>query len=276
MAVSGHLILCSLAFLTVLASIVEIVLASRVLHYLSTLHDQVNYAYNGVEESGANPVIPLNEAPTFEQPWVLVQSGLIWAVPRTELAAGTIAFALGLLLCIYFLGKIWFSRKSGSRYVVQDFGANGWIATVLLPILALAITGLFIYVFAVSGYSASNANLSLGGTLGGTSWDATPTWEVWTCAMSSFLDKDSSFPAARSEWNTICRLTVSSHVLPLLQLTTNDVKFNHRQVRDGLCCLSLSLRYFRYAHFRSSSGARQPKPVLHLESQPKPFLHLES
>jgi len=218
MAVSGHLILWSLAFLTVLASIVEIVLASWVLHYLSTLHDQVNYVYNGVDQSGAYSAIPLNQATTFAQPWVLVQSGLIWAVPQTELAAGTIAFALGLLLCVYILRKIWLSRKSGSRYVVLDFGANGWISTSFLPALALAITGLFIYVFAVSGYSASNANLSIDGALGGESWDATPTWEVWTCAMLSFLDKDSSAAAARSEWKTICRLTTGARwaLLPVL------------------------------------------------------------
>jgi len=220
MADPASLFLCSLAFLTVLASVAEIVLASWVLDYLNRLHDQVNYSYDGIEQSGANPTAPfppLSQNITFEQPWVLVQSGLVWAVPRTELAAGTIAFALGLLIGVYVLGRNRPLRKSGLRCVVSGFGASDWIATVLPPILALAITALFIYVFAVSVNSASHTNLHLNGPLGGAAWDATPTWEVWTCAMSSFLDKDTSFPAARSEWNTICRLTVRLHMSPLLQ-----------------------------------------------------------
>ena len=218
MAVSARLVPCILALLTILASVTEIALASWVLYYLNTLRDQVNYAYDGIEESSANPIVPVlpsNQTLTFEQPWVVVQSGIVWAVPRTELAAGTIAFALGLLICV--LLKIRSSGKSGSRYVVSDFGTRDRIAIVLPLILALAITVLFAYVFVVSGYSAGHAKLSLGGALGGSGWDATPTWEVWTCAMSSFLDKHSSIPAARSEWNDICRMTVRLHISPVLQ-----------------------------------------------------------
>lgn len=69
--------------------------------------------------------------------------------------------------------------------------------------LILAVTALFIYVFAASGTSASGTHLALNGPLGGAGSDATPTWEVWTCTISALLDQDTSVPAARSEWKTI-------------------------------------------------------------------------
>lgn len=210
MSIKAHAIVGTLVLLTVLASIAEIVLASLVLHYLNTLNNQSNYAYNGVESSSADPMPPFPENEQnlqFNQPWVLVHKGFVSAIPRIELATGAIALVLGGLIFAYILEKAWTSRQSGSKYVVSGFDASDRIAQIVLPGLGVVITGLFAYIFAVSSHSP----LTIYGPLGGPSYDGPPTWEEWTCSMSSFLKEHRDFPAARSEWNTICQITVNLH-----------------------------------------------------------------
>lgn len=199
-------IVSGLTFLAALASIAEIALASWVLHYLNKLHDQINFSYNGIEESSSDPVVPFlpqHQNLTFEQPWVLVQSPSIWALPGCEIAAGVIALVLALIVFIH-AGKLCFSRRSD----VPKSGPWRWVGIVASAFLGLAVTALFVYVFATSDNSTNHTNLALNGPLGAVGYDTTPTWEVWTCAISSLLDQDPTVPAARSEWKNICRLTV--------------------------------------------------------------------
>ncbi|WPG99938.1 Hypothetical protein R9X50_00276100 [Acrodontium crateriforme] len=223
MAMRAHITVGGLVCLTVLASIAEIVLASLVLHRLNKRKDEYNYSYNGIEVSSADTIIPLpvdEQDIQFSQPWVLVHSGLVSAVPRVELAAGAIAFVLGLVTFAYIIEKAWVLRRSGKKYVVSGLNASDRIAAILLPILVLVITGLFIYVFAASGYSASYSQVTINGPLGPEAYDATPTWEVWTCEMSSFLKTHQDFPAARSEWRTTCQITTGArwNLLPVFVL----------------------------------------------------------
>ncbi|CEJ87090.1 hypothetical protein VHEMI04298 [[Torrubiella] hemipterigena] len=182
---------------------------------LKRLHDQYDYSYGQGDESSSVPMIPYHQNVTFEQPWVLVQSANIWAIPGCELASGVIAFILQLVVFIQ-VGRFCFARKQNA----SGYGSGHWAATALAASMALAVTALFIYVFAVSGTSISQSHLYLNGYFGGVGWDETPTWEVWTCAVSSLLDKDTSVTAARSEWKTICRLTMGARwaLLPVFIL----------------------------------------------------------
>lgn len=214
-----------------LASLTEIILASWVLHNLKRLHDQYDYSYGQGDESSSDPMIPYHQDVTFDQPWVLVQSANIWAIPGCEVAAGVIAFILQLVAFIQ-VGRLCVSRKqNASRY-----GSGHWAATALVAFMALAVTALFIYVFAASETSIIQSHLHLNGYFGRAGWDETPTWEVWTCAVSSLLDKDTSVTAARSEWKTICRLTVR-YKYPF---STQSLTSNGRRARGGHCCLCSS------------------------------------
>lgn len=237
-----------LAILTALASVAEIILASWVLHYLNILHDQVNYSYGDIQESSSDPIIPFHQNLTFEQSWVLVPDASIWAIPGCELAAGIIAFVLQIIIFIH-IGKLWISRQPD----VPKFGARQWLPTALMAFLVLAVVALFIYVFAASGISASQTNLGLNGPNGPVGFDTAPTWEVWTCAVSSLLDRDAGVPAARGEWKTICRLTVCLLISrPFRHYTDSSIQ-NHRLGHGGRSCPCSSWRYSRHPLSSSSS-----------------------
>lgn len=218
---TSRLVVCGLAVLTVLASIAELVLASWVLHSLYKLHDAINYGYGGMEQSSSDPFVPMQQNVSFSKPWVFEQTAGVWAIPGCEVAAGVLAFALGLVLCTSLI-TLSPSRKRNARHASSSLKSHRVTAVFSLS-LALAIIALFIYVFATSENSINNTKLNIDGPNGGEGWDAPPTWEVWTCAVSSLLDEFPSVPAARSEWHKMCRLTVYLHNLPILQQCANHV-----------------------------------------------------
>lgn len=240
---TSRLIVCSLAVLTVLASIAELVLASWVLHSLYQLHNQTNYGYGGREVSSADPSVAFtqlgqNQNFSFEKPWVTMESADVWAIPACEVAAGVVTFVLGIFLCAS-LTILSPSRKRDARHGSSFLKSHRVTAVFSLP-LALAIIALFAYVFAASENSINNTQLNIDGPTGGWGWDSPPTWEVWTCAVSALLEEFPDVPAARTEWHRMCQLTVRLHHLRMLLQRANHVPKNHRQARGGLCYPSSS------------------------------------
>lgn len=211
MAISASVLAASFAALTILASIAEIVLASWILHDLHVLHDQFNYSYDGVQGSSADPTTPdpVTDSFTFEEPWVIAPISNAWALPRVQLATGVIAFVFGISICVFLSLRKWSSRNSGPRQFATSWGA-GVTAGSLLTVVTAAITAMFIYATYVSSHSADDSHIEIDG--GEVAYDAKPTWEVWTCAISSLLEQNTDIVAARSEWKTVCQVNVSQIV----------------------------------------------------------------
>lgn len=206
MAQWTSLLVYSAAALTGLVGLAEIVLAALVLRNLHQLSNDNDYSLGGPAMSSSDPSVPLGQNLVFDEPWVLVAQSLVWDVPRCELAAGAIACAFAVLTGLYTHARNCRLRNAAStRHQV----AMDRTVTALLTVVCAAVVGLFIYIFEVTGLSEGRSHVYVQNALGGTAYDATPTWEVWTCSVAKYLGSVPGLERFQSRWETQCQLTVS-------------------------------------------------------------------